>query len=181
MAELKTLLLPISEGFSQWRNVRGTEEILPQNMPQPYRQLLVHERDMTGTLTQFFKMELGLEVLEKTYRAPILARRVLLRTKATGKTVEYGAIRIHLDQYPEFARNPILEGKEPLGGILNRLNIAYTSKPKRFIRIKETEFLSHFFDMPEPTPLYGRCNILATPQGSTLAEIVEVLPPIPSN
>lgn len=178
MSELKTLLLPIMEGFSEWRNVKGMQEIDAQSMPQPYRQLLAHQRDMTGTLSQFFGQELRLDVLEKQYRPPILARRVLLRLKSDQKAVEYGAIRIHLEHYPESSQERILQGQEPLGAILNDLQIPYLSQPQRFIKIQETRFLSQYFDGSEADVLYGRCNILSTPDGKILAEIVEVLPPI---
>lgn len=178
MADLNTLLLPLMEGFSGWKNVQGMAEVLPDQMPQPYRDLLVHQRDMTGTLTQFFGHKLGLQVLEKTLRFPILARRVLLVIESTQQPVEYGAIRIHLDHFPEQAKERILVGKDPLGGILNEMNIAYVSRPARFIQIEETDLLKKVFPEGNSGVLYGRCNTLTTPEGHRLAEIVEVLPPL---
>ena len=178
MSDLKTLLTPLIEGFSGWENVRGMQELSAGELPQPYRALLAHKRDMTGTLSQFFGQSLHLKVLEKALKQGVLARRVLLIRDGDGLPVEYGAIRIHLDHYPEQAREPILEGRQPLGGILNAMDIPYRSKPRRFIKIQQSDILKQVFHPAKADFLYGRCNILATPGGETLAEIVEVLPPL---
>jgi len=178
MSDLKTLLTPLIEGFSGWENVRGMKEVSAGEMPQPYRDLLVHQKDMTGTLSHFFGQSLHLKVLEKSLRNGVLARRVLLVLDGRGLPVEYGAIRIHLAHYPESARESILEGKQPLGGILNGMKIPYRSRPRRFIQIQQSDILKHVFHPAKAECLYGRCNLLTTPQGDTLAEIVEVLPPL---
>ena len=57
------------------RPLPGIEPVDGAALPEPYRSLLVHERDMTSTLGQFHGDDIGLEVdLLKAYYA-IEARR----------------------------------------------------------------------------------------------------------
>ena len=77
-----------------------------QDVPQPYHSLLVHERDMTSTLSQFHDDEIELKVLSLQNSDGGYYREVLLLAKQDQRPVEYGAIRICLEHFSEPARRP---------------------------------------------------------------------------
>jgi hypothetical protein len=146
-------------------------------MPQPDRSLLVHDRDMTSTLTRFHGDELKLEVLDRRLREDQLARHIVLRTKFDHRPVEYGAIRIRLAGLEEEVREKILAGEQPLGGILNEHEVGYASCPGGFFKIRATDLMADVLELSEPSWLYGRCNCLSAAGGGNIAEVVEILPP----
>jgi hypothetical protein len=91
--------------------------------------------------------------------------------------VEYGAIRIHLDAFPEVLRPEILGGTVPLGGILNSAGFRYYSRPIGFLRVEADPQLAEWFGIELPQVLYGRSNQLLGEHGRVLASIVEILRP----
>jgi hypothetical protein len=150
-------------------------------MPQSERSLLVHERDMTSTLTRFHRDQLRLDVLDRRLHDDHLARHIVLRTVEEDRPVEYGAIRIRLDGLTETVRAKILAGEQPLGGILNEHKVGYRSCPGGFFRIRATSLMADVLELPEPEWLYGRCNCLSDSDGGNIAEVVEILPPVNTN
>jgi hypothetical protein len=91
--------------------------------------------------------------------------------------VEFGAIKIHLDRFPEKARTDILEERFPLGHVLKEHAIAYASRPKAFLRIASDPLIDELLNLHGAHILYGRRNTLLNPADEPLAEIVEILPP----
>jgi chorismate-pyruvate lyase len=158
-----------------------TEWISPDQMPVPYRELLVHDSDMTSTLEMFHGESLHLNVLSRRNVGGVIHREVLLLLNSSDRPVEYGAIQIHLDPFPEGCREEILSGQRPLGAILNDSGIAYISQPAGFFQIEPDDFLRKSLQLPKPVPcLFGRRNTLRKIGGTVLAEIVEILPTIES-
>lgn len=153
-------------------------ECQPEHMPEVFRSLLVHSGDMTSKLAAFHKCEIALEVLQcgKGEQGQY-NREVILRNADTFEAVEYGAIEIFLDAVPEFLRAKIIEGKIPLGGLLNAHGVRYYSVPQAFFCIRDEPFLCQLLRAPSESEFYGRCNILRTENESVLARILEVLPP----
>ena len=69
-------------------------------IPQPYRSLLVHQRDMTLTLEAHFGGRVVLRPLSTFVSGPWYYRRVLLAQEYSGRPVEMGAIRMKLAALP---------------------------------------------------------------------------------
>ena len=165
-----------------WEAVPGdpvaqVEVIGPHEMPQPYHGLLVHTSDMTSTLTNHYGEPIALKVLNRVVAPAWLARRSLLEIARTGRPIEFGVIRIHLDVLSEPVRSQVLEGRVPLGGLLNDHAIGYRSCPGGFLRVKPNGAIQQAFALERPVPVYGRCNCLSDLAGRTIAEVVEILPP----
>jgi hypothetical protein len=146
-------------------------------MPDPYRSLLVHNGDMTSRLEQFHGSPMKLRILHVERAGSEYRREVLLCAQDSGLPVEYGAIEIHLDAFPEELREQIVEGRLPLGGLLNRAHFNYGSSPRAFLRLLPDLSLSRMFGSVGAAALYGRCNVLLDQSGAELAHIVEVLRP----
>ena len=148
-------------------------------VPEPYKTLLVHERDMTSTLEAFHKTGIHLRVLSSQRRGSAYFREVVLHLDTSEQPVEFGAIQIHLDRFPTSAQREILEERFPLGHVLKDHAIAYTSRPKAYLRLASDKLISQVLSLHGAHILFGRRNTLFNPAGEPLAEIVEILPPTP--
>ena len=87
---------------------RRRRAIAPDEIPQPYRSLLVHQRDMTLTLEAHFGGRVVLRPLSTFISGAWYYRRVLLAQEYSGRPVEMGAIRMKLAALPRKvqARDP---------------------------------------------------------------------------
>jgi chorismate-pyruvate lyase len=146
-------------------------------VPQPYRSLLVHENDMTSTLENFHGDGVHLKVHARELRADAYFRAVVLEVDRDSKPVEFGCIKIYLKHFPPPAREEILRAYRPLGGILRAFGIEYLSRPKAFLRVASDPLINELLRLKGAHVLYGRRNTLSDPNGKTLAEIIEILPP----
>lgn len=153
------------------------EPIAADAVPEPYKSLLVHERDMTSTLEEFHGAGVRLHPLRTFTRGEAYFREVVLRLEGNGRPVEFGAIKIHLTGFSPTARRLILGAYWPLGRILKDCEIAYCSRPKTFLRVTSDALINRALGLNGPHQLYGRRNTLSDPAGRPLAEIVEILPP----
>jgi hypothetical protein len=152
------------------RPLPGIERVDGAALPEPYRSLLVHERDMTSTLGQFHGDDIGIKVLHRHNGGDAFFREVLLLAKRDWRPVEYGAIKINLGQFPEPARDAITGAGVPLGQLLHDYGIGHLSRPSGFLRVECDDHIGGLFELGD-RPVYDatgkRC----------LAEIVEILPP----
>lgn len=146
-------------------------------MPEPYRGLLVHFGDMTSRLERFHGARMTLRVLHREVDGESYRREVLLCAEDSGLPVEYGAIEIRLAAFEPALRAPIVEGKHPLGGLLNLHGVRYYSRPRAFLRLVPDSAIAAHFDLDGAHTLYGRANDLLDERDRVLARIVEVLRP----
>src|ERR1044071_6224862 len=123
------LLGPL-EGFYKELDLELPEarRVIPAEIPQPYRKLLVHERDMTSTLERFHNAKTYLELIHRKVDVRSISRMVTL-TPEDGKPVEFGAIVIYLTRLPDAAREAVLECRIPLGAILKQHRVQFMSCP----------------------------------------------------
>lgn len=174
--ELGDLLFPLTtfEGHGPL----PADVIAGRDVPQPYRQLLVHDSDMTSTLEDFFGQPLKLRVLHKRIDDNAMLREVLLVGMNDGRAVEYGSIRIELARFLPDVRAEIEACERPLGGILREANVSFKSRPSAFLKLRPEPGLLQVLGAGDATVLYGRRNTLTTLGGDVIAQILEVLPPI---
>lgn len=172
-----SLAYPLDEFYAQaGRPAPRLEAVEGEAVPQPYRSLLVHPDDMTSTLEKFHRSRIHLELLRTDRAGEFYFREVLLVLDDGGRAVEFGAIKINLALFDEASRERVLEGKIPLGRILNESGLKYTSSPKSFLRIEADAFMRDALKLTGSGALYGRRNTLSNERGESLAEIVEILP-----
>ena len=154
------------------------EVVDAEEVPEPYRSLLVHERDMTSTLEAFHHAGIHLSLISRQQRGEEYFREVLLVLDESERPVEFGAIQISLALFPAAARAAILEAKFPLGHILKEFSIDYRSRPKGFLRMASDKTINRLLGLTGVRLLFGRRNSLLDRAGNSLAEIVEILPPV---
>jgi chorismate-pyruvate lyase len=153
------------------------DQVDGEALPEPYRSLLVHERDMTSTLEDFHNAGIHLRLVGRHQRDQEYFREVVLALDGTERAVEFGAIKIHLNRLPETVRQQILAERFPLGHILKDCGLPYLSRPKAFIRIASDKTINALLGLSGAHVLYGRRNTLFNPRSEPIAEIVEILPP----
>ena len=157
------------------------EAIDGEAMPEPYKSLLVHERDMTSTLEGFHQRRVRLNLIGRQVSGSDYFREVVLVLDDGGEPVEFGAIHIHLNRFEAKVRDLILAAQLPLGRILNDNQLAYVSRPKAFLRLASDRTIDRLLALRGAHILFGRRNTLSDSVGRPLAEIVEILPPAPQN
>ncbi len=157
------------------------EKLRVEEVPQPYRQLLVHSEDLTPTLERFYSQTLGLAVLNRWREDNSYLREVLLHLVESGAKVGYGAIRIMLGHLPPSCVTRVLEEQAPFGSILNRQGIPHLSWPQAFFRAQPDVHMQRVLGLPQACPLYGRRNVLLDGSRRLLAEVVELLAPVARN
>ena len=145
-------------------------------LPEQPRWLLVHASDMTPRLREFHRSEIDLDVHAKGRIGDYYVRASVLKRRTDGRSVEFGAIGIHLPVLDAPAQKLVLEGKVPFGAILERLAVPHSSHPRGYFRIVIDHRLAELLHATEGDELYGRCNELRHADGRTLADVVEVLP-----
>ena len=151
-----------------------------EELPEPYRTLLAHDRDMTGTLETFFKQPMSLKVYVKRVEGDALYRQVTLFGSEDGRPAEFGAIRIDLSCFDDETRGLVAECKVPLGRVLREHDVAYVSNPSAYLEVDPDELLCEALQVTQG-PLYGRKNELTMPDGRAIAQIIEILPPLQDN
>jgi chorismate-pyruvate lyase len=150
-------------------------EVKANEIPQPYKSLLVHSADMTPTLEGFYGQPLRLTVLSRERQDDSYRREVILWLADAARPVEYGVIRICLDRLPMAARRLVLEERRPLGSILQSEAIPHLSWPQAFFRLKADPHARAALRLPQPGELYGRRNVVLDASRRLLADVIEVL------
>jgi chorismate-pyruvate lyase len=153
------------------------KRVSAEQMPEPYRSLLVHQNDMTSTLENFHRDRIHLQVVSRDRRNGHYYREVVLQTDAENKPVEFGAIKINLDLFAQNAQKQVLAERLPLGRILKESGMEFSSRPQGFLRIASDSLMHKLLKLTESQLLYGRRNTLFDCNKRPLAEIVEILPP----
>ena len=173
-----SLLFPLDAFYAQaGLALPLVHPIQGEEVPQPYRQLLVHDSDMTPTLEAFHGERIHLRMLARRLDGDAYSRQVVLTLDASARPVAFGAIVIHLPRFPPAAREEILTGWSPLGTILRVHGIAHQSRPLSFIRVTSDSVMNEALHLPGPQALYGRRNVIRDRDGNELANIIEILPP----
>lgn len=154
------------------------QKLEPDDIPQPYRRLLVHSSDLTPTLESFYQHRLGLQVLSRRRDGANYLREVVLQLPGSGERVGYGAIRILLEHLPVESARRVLMEQLPFGSILQADGIPHLSWPQAFFSAAPDLRLQDVLGLTGAGPLYGRRNMLLDGSRRLLAEVVELLAPV---
>ena len=175
---VQPVIYPLDSFYARaGRSLPFIEAIPAGEMPEPCRSLLVHDVDMTSTLERFHHGRIHLDIILLDQRDDFYFRASTLVIDGSGKRVEFGAIRINLSLFKPAPRQLIIEGRLPLGRILQECSVAYSSRPKALLRMHSDSYINSALGLEGEHVLYGRRNPLTDPKQRSLAEIVEILPP----
>ena len=149
-----------------------------RDIPEPYKSLLVHDRDMTPTLEHAHEQRIRLRVLKYSVTENVMSRQVVLVPENETRPVSFGAIKINLQRFDGEARRLVLERKQPLGAILRAEGMKHAGRPDAYFRVTPDSLIQDALGLREPAVLYGRRNSIVDAGGQTLAQVVEILAPV---
>jgi chorismate-pyruvate lyase len=152
-------------------------EVSADDVPQPYHRLLVHTHHMTVTVEEFYCSAVDVQVLNCRRSGNEYARKILLKTRAPARVVQFGLVRINLGVCPELVRTEIIEGKTPLGRVLIRHDMLRRIEPIAFLRVRLGAEMAGWFGVEVGTTTYGRLGLIYTGDHPAV-EVLEILAPI---
>lgn len=178
-ARIANMLYPLTDFYASVGSPVPRIRVMEgADLPEPDRSLLYHSNDMTPTLEAYCGRTIHLKPLQVRVTDEALYRQVLLVVNGQEWPIEFGAIRIDLPRFEPEPRRLIVEGYRPLGTILREHKVEHQSRPSAFFQVEADRLISGAFDLEPGVRLYGRHNTIYNPKGFTLAEVVEILPPL---
>lgn len=173
---------PLSEFYARTSLALPRMDVIAGDaVPEPYRALLVHDRDMTSTLERFHGSEIYIQALSSERRDGEYFREVILRRARDDAPVEFGANCVNLHLFAPEARAMILQEKVPLGRIVKDYAIAHAIRVRNFFRVEPDELVCRALNLPEPVTLFGRQAMICDAARRPLSQVVEILPPVASS
>jgi chorismate-pyruvate lyase len=181
LAPEPNLLYPLNEFYDRLGlPLPAVVRVEERDVPEPYKSLLVHTRDMTPTLAGFYDRGIQLRVLRHALRRDVFSREIVLVLEGDERPVVFGAIKIYLERFPAEARRLVEEMKQPLGTILQTQGIVHASRPEAYIQVMADAAINGALGLTGSHRLYGRRNGLWNASQQALAQVVEILPPADS-
>lgn len=175
VAPVKGILYPLDVLYSRAGVSGPTARPVPADrIPRPYRDLLVHENEMTSTLERHFCGPVTVRVQASFERGGSYFRRVLLVVGRSDRPVALAAARIRLDAFAPEIRAQILGEQAPLGRIWRAAGIEYRSVPTAFLDVSPSADMIVTFRMCEGQALYGRQTQVRLDRDH-VGDIVEIL------
>lgn len=102
----------------------ATAEHVPSALvPEPYKQLLVHDQHMTVTMEAFHGDPVDVKILARRLNGDVYSRKIVLTRAGTGQVVQFGIVRFDLSYVTPAVRGEILRGETPLGRVLINHNV----------------------------------------------------------
>lgn len=146
------------------------------DVPEPYRRLLVHPHHMTITMEAHHGDEVWTQILSVHRDGDYYARRILLRLKRSNRVALYGIVRVNLALCAPAVREEIVAGQKPFGRVLIDHDVMRRIETTEFLRITPGPNLTNWFDLPTPTPTYGRLAIIHCDEQPAV-ELLEIVRP----
>jgi chorismate-pyruvate lyase len=169
-------LFPLTDFYARaGRPLPRAELVAPGAVPEPFRSLLVHERDMTPTLESHYADDIHIEVLRSERRDDAYFREVILRLDRDDRPVGFGASKISLDLLAPPVRRLVLKERLPIGHILKAHKVPHSGQPSAFFRVAADSLIRTALRVNQDETLYGRRNTLRDGAGRSICEVVEIL------
>ena len=156
--------------------VPGCTEVAPQDVPEPYRGLLVHERHMTVTLEKHHGSPVRVEPYLVHQHGDLYGRKLDLRTEADDRVVMTGILLFNMAITSPEIRARIVEREAPLGRILIEHGIMRRITSETFLRVDAADPLSARFGLASPAPTYGRLATIFY-EGVPAIDLLEIVRP----
>jgi hypothetical protein len=145
-------------------------------VPEPYHRLLVHEHHMTVTVEAHHGDLVNVIVLNRRRQNDTYSRKILLALQKTGKIVQFGLVRIHLEYCSPAVRAEILAQRTPLGRILIQHDVLRRIEPTAFLRITPGAEMMRWFNHRRPATTYGRLALIHCDDKPAI-ELLEIVAP----
>jgi chorismate-pyruvate lyase len=150
--------------------------VSPDEVPSPYRDLLVHDQHMTVTVEKYHGSLVDVRILDRRQDNDAYARKILLALQSTGRIVQFGIARVHLRYCSPEVRSEIVAGQTPLGRILIEHDVLRRVEPTAFLRVSPGPAMMQWLGRDRPRTTYGRLAIIHC-NGQPAVEVLEIVAP----
>jgi chorismate-pyruvate lyase len=104
--------------YSDLAELGSFDEVLAEQMPQPYRTLLAHHEHMTVAVERHYGEKVDVEVIAAKRSGDYYCRKIVLHLQSNENTVLFGIPRLNLRLVDDDVRREILSENKPLGRVL---------------------------------------------------------------
>jgi hypothetical protein len=153
------------------------ESVEPEAMPVAYRQLLDHHSHMTITVESFFGSSVDVTVFRTTRDPQWYGREISLVTKDTGKTVQYGIVRLRPQLLQSDVWREIEAGETPLGQVLIRHNVFRQVERVALWKVSAGRSLAKLLKVEPGQITFGRTARIFC-DGEPAIELLEIVAPV---
>jgi chorismate-pyruvate lyase len=152
-------------------------EIVPADeVPSPYRDLLVHDHHMTVTVEAHHGDSVDVRILARHHTGDSYARKILLTLHGSGRVVQFGIMKINLHYCSQEVREEIVAGRTPLGRILIKHNVLRRIEPTAFLRVIPDPAMMRWFGLTRHVRTFGRLAIIHCDEQPAV-ELLEIVAP----
>ncbi|HVS37081.1 MAG TPA: hypothetical protein VMS17_16085 [Gemmataceae bacterium] len=152
------------------------EFVRPDAVPPPYCDLLVHRHHMTVTVESYHGDLVDVRILARKLEGDSYTRKIVLALQGSGRVVQFGIARVHLDYCSQAVRDAIIAGRTPLGRILIQHNVLRVVEPTGFLRVAAGPATAKWFGLAAPRATYGRLAVIYC-DGKEAIEVLEIVAP----
>ncbi|GAA4455611.1 hypothetical protein [Novipirellula rosea] len=148
--------------------------------PPPFDQLLDHHKHMTVTVEAFHGQKVDV-VVHRTKRVDNwYSREITLVTQQDKKIVQYGIVRLNVDQLSEPVWSRIESEAIPLGRVLIEHNVLRQVQLCGLWRVSAGPSLASLMQVEKGETLFGRTALIYC-DGDPAIELLEIVAPVPAD
>ncbi len=162
--------------FSDLAEIGQFELATVDQLPPDAHQLLAHNEHMTVALESFHHSPVSVEALAEWRDEASYARCSLLSRQRDGAVVQFGMMRIWMNDLPAAAQNEITSKKSPLGRVLIEHNLLREVELITLWKITPGPALQQHLEVNDTSPIFGRTAQILVDERPTvqLLEIVKL-------
>ena len=149
-------------------------------VPQPYREMLVHDSHMTVTMERYHHSAVDVRVNFRELDGDLYDREILLLKTGTEEVVQFGIVRFDFQYVTPAVKEEILAGEIPLGRVLINHNVLRHIDLGALLRITCGPRLAGYFNVDVGTVTYGRLATIFCNQQPAV-DLLEISAPLPIN
>jgi hypothetical protein len=149
--------------------------VAPDEVPEPFQQLLVHDRHMTMAMETYHHCNITVKVLQRKRNENWYSRQILLLPFGTDKVVQGGLVRIHLPMLDPAVQTAILREDTPLGHVLIDHDVLRHIDIKHYLKFEPGPALKTWPGFTADQSAYGRLGILYCDLQPAI-ELFEIVP-----
>ena len=125
-------------------------------VPEPYKQMLVHDQHMTVTMEAYYNSKVDVKVIGRRLDGNVYSRKILLLKTGTDTVVQFGIVRFNFDYVTLAVREEILKGEIPMGRVLINHNVLRHIDLGAVLRLTAGPALAESLQMKPQQITYGR-------------------------
>ena len=150
------------------------QEVNPDDVPDPSRQLLVHNKHMTVTVEKYHSSPVDVDVLQTRRDGDHYSRKIVLTSQSDGQAVMFGIVRLDSAVLSPDVRDEIEAQRTPLGRILIDHNVLRVVKLLNLFRIDPGEDLATALQLETGSTCFGRTALIFC-DGAPAIELLEIV------